>query len=406
MKERPKRIPGHKQIVLFLLLILAIPQVACHTKTVRIGVVLPLSGEYADYGEASRKGVELALEKIATDPAYPLTLALTVVDSESDPAKAEQLLDDQYESGVFAALGGLTSAEAQSMIHAADRHERVLLSPWGSSDELTHQSQHFYRIAPSDFIVGNKIADFASRQLGVGTAVIVIEDRSLAGGGGEGFQAVFDQQRGKVLEVIEFSHGQTTTEELSERIVELSPDGVYLLAYPRLIEEIIPELRRSGFKGRVLTTQAASASMERLGKNAQNLAIAQAARVAADESPGMQEFIAAFEKKYGETPDLFSAQGYDAMQVLAAAIAYSHGLPSKVPDGLRDAIRDFPGVTGSLQFNDHGDVTLYPRVYRVAEDLQLIDYAREMEELQREKDAAKAELERRLAELRKQVASM
>ena len=97
--------------------------VGCPQKAIKVGVVLPLTGENSTYGEAIRKGVELAFADIQADPDAGVALELSVVDTESDPSKAAAELEEQYSSGALIAVGGVTSVEAKEMVTAADKAE-------------------------------------------------------------------------------------------------------------------------------------------------------------------------------------------------------------------------------------------------------------------------------------------
>ena len=69
--------------------------------------------------------------------------------------------------------------------------------------------------------------------------------------------------------------------------------------------------------------------------------------------------------------------------VLSAGIAQSGGdFASELWSGLR-ALRDYQGVTGTLQFDERGDVQKFPRVYVINEG-RLVDYEKEIERKRRE----------------------
>jgi len=69
-----------------------------------------------------------------------------------------------------------------------------------------------------------------------------------------------------------------------------------------------------------------------------------------------QQFVQRFRKKYGVLPDTWSAQGYDAVRLIGAAMEKAGStVPPKVADALR-ALKDWQGVTGVHNFNQYGDV--------------------------------------------------
>lgn len=382
--------------------------VGCRRQEVRLGAVLPVTGADQIYGESIRRGVDLAYQELLADSDYTLKINLQIVDSESDPEKAQTLLEQQYRDGALAVIGGATSDEAKQMINVVDRFNRVLLSPSASAPELTGISENFYRIFPSDFTAASKMADFAIRTLKIETVVVLAEERTYAKGIQAVFKSAFEDHGGEVLEVIEVPRHTSDLGGLIEHVMAIEPDAVYLAAYASGIGAMIQELRRLDFQGRILTTSAfaATAAIAEVGQDAEGVLLTQTVFDPDSEHAHVQKFVQAYQAKYGEAPNLFSAHGYDAMKVLAAAIEGQPLLPDKVRDGLRDNIQEFPGVTGSIRFNEKGDVVKFPRVYVIGEDLGLYDYTervrKQMEDIRRRRE----ELRRRLDQLHQEASEI
>ena len=78
---------------LSLLAVLLVAFGCAQDKVMKIGAVLPLTGEGAIYGRPVNRGVELAFEQLEAREDFPYPVELVVVDSESNPEKAKELLD-------------------------------------------------------------------------------------------------------------------------------------------------------------------------------------------------------------------------------------------------------------------------------------------------------------------------
>lgn len=88
-----------------------------------------------------------------------------------------------------------------------------------------------------------------------------------------------------------------------------------------------------------------------------------------DQTPRVQSFVQAFQGVHASRPQLVEAQAYDGAALLAALLG-GDAAP-KTRDQLRvklAGVRDFPGVTGLLQFNDQGDSSTRPRFFEVEDD--------------------------------------
>ena len=79
--------------------------------------------------------------------------------------------------------------------------------------------------------------------------------------------------------------------------------------------------------------------------------------------PGTAKFQEDFAAKYGAGPKPFAAQGYDSMAICLKAIedaakAAGNKMPERaaVATAVR-ALKDYPGITGTINFNSIGDLT-------------------------------------------------
>ncbi len=376
----------------------------CPQKAVQIGAVLPLTGENSTYGEAIRKGVELAYEELKADPNAGIVLEVSFADTESDPEKAKVRLHEQYVNGALIAIGGATSDEAKAMIPIAEDDDRYLLSPSASSPELTGISKRFYRIFPSDFAAATKMAQFTSQGLKAETVVVITEQQSYAQGIQGVFQPAFEGYGGEVLEVIEVPPGTSDLSGLMDRVITLKPAAVYLAGFELGIGSMIQELRRLDYKGRILTTSAFAlpSSIERVGQDAAGVILTQSVFELDSDHAHIKKFVEGFEGKYGEKPDIYAAHGYDAMRVVASALTGRPALPGEVVKGLRD-VKDFPGVTGSINFDEKGDVAKFPRLYIIGDDLLLYDYNERVRKQQEEYKKRREELMRKLEKIQRQA---
>jgi len=368
-----------RRLVPLLILISALSLLGCKEKrAARIGVVLPLSGSYEVYGKSIQEGLDLALEEMRTDKVLP-AVDLVVVDSKGEPDVAAQEAADLYDQGVMAIIGGVMSDEALKMVPVAEKEDRVLLSPSASSPELTGISANFYRIFPSDFLEGTKMGNFATQTLNLESAVIVAGEGRYAKGVQQIFQAEFVRNGGVVTELMEFPEGTTDFSGLLDRVQTLKPQAVYLAGFATELAPMIRGLRERGFEGSILTTSAfaAGGALEATGQAAAGVFLTQTVFASDSEDPAVEAFIEAFQAKYGHEPDVFAAHGYDALRVMATALTKDVRGPIDMWKGLR-AIRAFPGVTGTIQFDEKGDVQKFPRVYVVDSNLHLLNYEREV----------------------------
>ncbi len=370
----------------------------CGNGSIKFGAVLPLTGHAQVYGKAIQKGLQLAYEQAKKEPAYS-KLELVVADSGSDPHRADSELRKIYNDGAIAAIGGVTSAEALTMVKVADDQNRVLLSPSASLPQLSGISSNFFRIFPSDFAEGTVMARYAVDNLRLRTGVVLAKQEIYAKGIQKVFADEFQRKGGKILETIEFPQNTSDFAALADRVVTLKPDFVYLAAYAQEISSIIKDLRADQFGGLILTTSsfAAAETIAETGPAAEGAYFTQTVFQTTEgkEPDNVKAFVDAFKQRYGSDPDLYAAQGYDALNTLLEA--YRQGGTSAISfwKGMR-GVHEYAGVTGLIQFDDKGDVQKFPHVYIVTKG-KAVDVE---EERQRQIEAARQKMKELENELR------
>ena len=331
---------------LLVVLGVSLALVGCQqSEAIKFSAIVPASGPFDIYGQAVKQGVELAYDELQASEEVPFAIELSVVDSKGDPATAAVKLKEEIDAGAMAVIGGVMSDEALEMVAVADRYDRVLISPSASNPQLTGISKNFYRVFPSDAKEGTTMGNFAASKLQCETVVIVAKTDTYARGIKEVFQAEFERNEGRVLDVIEYPEGGGDFSGLIERVVSLNPDGVYLAAFAGDIGQMIVELRAKGFEGRILTTSAfaAPAAIEQTGEAGEGVFLTQAAFDAASEDPKIKAFVDGYHEKYGLVPDLYAAHGYDTLMVLVEALKASEPIATEfwksVPQAPKVALR-------------------------------------------------------------------
>lgn len=381
---------------------LALGLVACGGESgreaVRVGAVLPMTGPSAAYGEPVARGVELAsaaLREAYEQGRYPHELHVEVLDSQGSPERAAELLRTLYEEQeVRAAVGGVTHAEAARMVPVAEESERVLVSPTASVAELPEGSRYVYRLSPSGSLQGNKLGSFAALELELRSAVILRPDTPGAELTAETFRAELERNDGEVLAEVVFPADPEDLASYVEEALAARPQAVAVfgdVALPRVFGEL--EERR--FRGVVLTTSglASQQVLAEAGEAAEGVFVSRSSFDPHSDDAKVRSFVRAYTERYGETPDVYAAQGYDAVMAVAEALEGRWSRASELWKGMRD-LRDVAGVTGILQFSQEGESGQFPRIYAV-EDGRL-------EEVDRVLTERRTRLKTRLVRLERQ----
>ena len=323
----------------------------------RIGVVIPETGDAAVYGASVKSGVKLAFDDAQAGGRAPQGLEVVYRDSGSDPTRAASAAEALFESGAVLVIGGVTSAEAKVMIPVADRAGRVLLSPSASAPNLSGRSPFFFRVYPSDELEGVKAADFLALTRRVRTVLVLQEDNDYTRGLLPVFVGEFTSRGGRITGSVRVDDAGWHV-QVREALAHHAPDGVYVCGYGETILAGLRLLRSLGYRGTICTTSAFSAAslLARAGSLAEGVFFPLAGIDVTSQREPLRSFVRSYRATYNLVPDIYAAHGYDASLAALAALK-GPGQPTgrEVARRLR-ALSGLAGVTGAIAFDDEGDI--------------------------------------------------
>lgn len=123
--------------------------------TIRVGAVLPLSGEMSSYGVDCRDGVKYAFE--CMNKKYDLFL----YDSKGEPKTAVSICAKMIDVDcVDLIIGDMFSSTTLAMSNIANKRRTILLSPTASSREIPNAGIYSLSVFPPETFEADMVADF------------------------------------------------------------------------------------------------------------------------------------------------------------------------------------------------------------------------------------------------------
>ncbi len=325
-----------------------------------IGGLAPLTGAVSVYGIASDNGSQLAIEEInAAGGINGRQIKYVVLDEQGDEEQAVTAYDRLVnEYNIVALIGDVTSKPAIAVAQRAARDGLPMIAPTATAADVTLQGKNVFRVCFLDPDQGRTMADFAKNNLNVTKAAVIhnaSDDYSV--GLAEAFIAQAKELGIEIVSEQTYVQDDKDFRTQLTTIAAASPDILYapdyygtdilILNQAKDAGLDVPLLGGDGWDG-ILTQTAEDNPKEADGNYFTNH------YATSDESPIVQDFLKAFEAKYNEVPISFSALGYDAAKILAAAIERA-GSTDK--DAIVAALNEtkYDGVTGHITFDENGD---------------------------------------------------
>jgi branched-chain amino acid transport system substrate-binding protein len=192
---------GLGTVILAALLVFPVVGMAADDE-VRLGVISPASGNYADLGAAERRGITMAVEEInAQGGILGKEVRMIIEDTETDPAagarKAQKLIERDK---VHFMLGAVSSSVAIAVSEVAQRANIIYLNTNTNSDECTgiHCHRTNFRVGPNNHMLVHAVAPWVAMNIGK-KWYFVTHDYTWGRSGTKSFREILKREDGQDL---------------------------------------------------------------------------------------------------------------------------------------------------------------------------------------------------------------
>lgn len=322
----------------------------------KIGGIGPTTGGAAIYGMAVQNAAQLAVDEINTSGGangYPLTLNFQ--DDEHDPEKSVNAYNALKDWGAQMLVGCVTSGPCIAVSQKTMEDNMFQLTPSGSAVECA-QYDNCFRVCFSDPNQGSASAQYIGEN-GLATKVAVIYDSSDVYSTGiyESFTKEAANQSFEIVAAEAFTADSKT--DFTVQLQKAKDAGADLVFLPIYYQESALILTQANGMGYAPSFFSCDGMDGILGVENFDTSLAEGVMLltpfAADAEDDLTKtFVSAYQSRYGEIPNQFAADAYDAVYAIKAAIEKSGVTPdmsaSDICDGLKAAMTEISldGLTG------------------------------------------------------------
>jgi branched-chain amino acid transport system substrate-binding protein len=321
-----------------------------------IGFESLTSGPAAFAGVPLAQGARLAVDEINETEflGEGASLVLHEQDAGGDPARGIAAADRFISQGVSGMLCCALSSAAEPIKQRAAEAETAAIVTSAILPGLPDPPYMFRPVLlPSENAYHQLISQLAETE-GPETAVLALTaDNDGMVLDGEVWADAAEENGISIVDTVDTRTGDTDFAGPATDIINTDPDVVILSMLGEEATLLTQSLNSRGYEGEIVTTYGIS--------NEANYEIAGEARAgvkfpipfsAISEHELSQHFTELYREAYGETPDVFAAQGYTAMWMLAYGLqASGDGEPDSVSQALTE-LDEMDSVYGALVFED------------------------------------------------------
>ena len=322
-----------------------------------IGGLAPLTGSVAQYGVAVDNAVKMAVDDI-NDKGGLLGKRIKYIsyDEKGDPTEATNAytrLVDQDK--IVALIGDVTSAPCEAVAQQAARDKLPMITPSGTSEAITTYGENVFRACFIDPYQGQLMASYASKKLNAKTAAILFDNGDpYSSGIADAFEAAAKALGMTITNKEGYASKSTDFNSQLTKIKAGNPDVLLLPVYYNDVVLIAKQAKDQGLTATLLGADGwdgVAAQLDAASADVVKNAYFCSQYSASSSDPALQNFLKTYKEKYNEEPNMFAVLGYDAMQIMAAAIEKAGTTNSAaVIKALRET--NYKGLTGTTTFDD------------------------------------------------------
>jgi branched-chain amino acid transport system substrate-binding protein len=320
--------------------------------TIKVGVYGDLTGGTASFGQSTKNGVQLAMDEVnAAGGVNGKKIVLVVEDDQGKPEQAKTVISKLInQDKVVAVLGEVASTNSLAAAPVAQEAKIPMITPSSTNPKVTEVGDYISRVCFIDPFQGSSMAKFAAKSLNAKTAAILGDASSdYSKGLTQFFEEEFTKQGGKVIAKEAYTQTDPDFKGQLTKIRDLKPDVIYVPGYYGQVGIIAKQARELGMNMPLLGGDGwDSPDLWKLGGASLKNAYISNHYSADNPAPEIQNFVKAYQAKFGVVPDSLAALAYDSAKVLADAIKRAGGTDSaKLKDAI-NSTKNFAGVTGTI----------------------------------------------------------
>ena len=304
---------------------------ASGSDTFKIGAIGPLTGAAAAYGNAVVNGAQIAVDEInEAGGINGVKIEYKGEDDELNAEKSVNAYNTLKDWGMQILVGSTTSACSIAVSENTKADNMFQLTPSGSAEDCV-KYDNVFRVCFSDPNQGIASAQYISDH-NLATKVGIIYDSSDVYSSGI-YQKFAQESEGKNYEIVSAeAYTQDNNTDFSVQLQKAKDAGADLVFLPIYYSDAALILTQANTMGYAPTFFGVDGMDGILTVENFDTSLAEGLMLltpfAADATDDLTvNFVKKYNEKYGETPNQFAADAYDAVYIIKAAIEKSGVTP-------------------------------------------------------------------------------
>lgn len=328
-----------------------------HNETITVGVVAPLSGENAFYGEILKNGFDLAF---ATGSVFKLKYEDSKFTKIGSISAINKLISVDK---VKVVLGEVTSGNTIAIAPIAQKNKVVLFATIASADTLRTIGDYFFRNIPGNKVQGITAANFLYNSLKIKTVAVFGQNSEYGNNITKSFKEQFLKLGGSIKFDDSYLEGD---KDFKTPLLKIKQSGAQALYIPGNENEpaiILKQAKQLNLKIPIIGGDGSSTDnlIKMAGNSSEGFYCTNV--LVNKSSQFYQKYRDAYFSKFKKEPGSYDAYAYEGAMIILDALKNAGNDADKVKDYLHQ--HTFKSMTGELKFDKDGEVNRLWGVYRI-----------------------------------------
>jgi len=301
-------------------------------QTIKVGLIMTLSGQFADAGIQMQNGVKTYMQQFG-DTVGGKKIELIVKDSGGmAPDVAKRLAQELVVRDNVDILAGFVltpNALAASDVSAEAKKFMVIMN--AATSIITTKSPYSVRTSVTLPQVAETFGTWAAKKANVKKSYTMVTDYGPGHDFETGFQRAFKEGGGEIIGQVRFPVANPDFSAFVQRAKDLNPESIMIFipggAQPAALGKAFAERGVDPNKTKILGSGETTAeqALKSMGEAGLGIITAWHYDYAEKSNPKNVAFVKLFNEMHKRNPDFFSIGGYDGMHVIYESIKKAGG---------------------------------------------------------------------------------
>lgn len=325
-------------------------------QVIKIGYVGFITGSGSAYGEAQKKGLELAQTEINEANKGKLKIDLIIEDSAGKKENAINSVNKLInQDEVVAIIGPTLSGEMFAAGPVANEAETPIFGISNTAEGINDLGEFVFRNSlPESVAIPASMQAAVSKHNVKKVAIIYANNDDFSVSGYKTMKATAEKMGLEILTEETFANGDVDFAAQLTKIKEKNPEALLVSSLYKEGSLIVKKARELGINVPIVGGNGFNNPqvVKIAGEAAEGLLVATPFSPEKKDDK-VQNFVKNFNTKYNSNPDQFAAQAYDGLNIIAQSLLKLDDPTDRI--ALRDELAkltDFAGVSGNLSFDE------------------------------------------------------